>query len=254
LDIEILFNLANLFFHVARTFNIAPEILGAILIFLVLFSLVFVVYQCCNALLPLAKGIDWAAGHLGVTANWLVLLSCLLSAGNAFVRYAFTPIRDALRNESLSFLHPFLRSLEPAMRWYGDNANGFLEGQWYMFGGMVLLGAAYTLRVNEHVRVDLFYGSVSDRTRHWIDLYGGAFFLMPMCLILIWFTWPWFVQSWNGNEGSTNAGGLVRWPVKLLLPVGFAILAIQGFSEMVKRAAALRGFHHHEYAYEKPLQ
>ncbi|CAN7329035.1 TRAP transporter small permease subunit [Bosea sp. LjRoot90] len=175
--------------------------------------------------MPLARAIDRLGGSLGVIASWLVLLACLISAGNATIRYLFS-----------------------------SSSNAWLELQWYMFAGMVLLGSAYTLRVNEHVRVDLFYGIVSDRTRHWIDLVGGAVFLMPMCLVMIWFTWPWFVQSWTLNEASNNAGGLIRWPVILLLPVGFTLILLQGISEMIKRAAALRGFHQHEYAYEKPLQ
>ena len=179
----------------------------------------------CRQLMPLARIIDRFGGRLGVIASWLVLLACLVSAGNATIRYLFS---------------------------YSSNA--WLELQWYMFAGMVLLGSAYTLRVNEHVRVDLFYGMISDRARHWIDLLGGAVFLMPMCVVMIWFTWPWFVQSWVLNEASSNAGGLIRWPVILLLPVGFVLILLQGISEMIKRAAALRGFHQHEYAYEKPLQ
>lgn len=179
----------------------------------------------CRQLMPLARVIDKFSGWLGVVASWLVLLACLVSAGNATIRYLIS---------------------------YSSNA--WLELQWYMFAGMVLLGAAYTLRVNEHVRVDLIYGMVTDRTRNWIDLLGGAVFLTPMCLVMIWFTWPWFVQSWTLNEVSNNAGGLIRWPVILLLPVGFTLILLQGFAEMIKRAAALRGFHHHEYAYEKPLQ
>lgn len=186
---------------------------------------VAIAWYFCRQLMPLARLIDRLGGGLGVIASWLVLLACLVSAGNATIRYLFS---------------------------YSSNA--WLELQWYMFAGMVLLGSAYTLRVNEHVRVDLFYGSVSDRTRHWIDLLGGAVFLLPMCIVMIWFTWPWFVQSWTLNEASNNAGGLIRWPVILLLPVGFVLILLQGISEMIKRAAALRGFHQHEYAYEKPLQ
>lgn len=186
---------------------------------------VAIAWYFCRQLMPLARLIDRIGGGLGVIASWLVLLACLVSAGNATIRYLFS-----------------------------SSSNAWLELQWYMFAGIVLLGSAYTLRVNEHVRVDLFYGAVSDRTRHWIDLLGGAVFLLPMCIVMIWFTWPWFVQSWTLNEASNNAGGLIRWPVILLLPVGFALILLQGISEMIKRAAALRGFHQHEYAYEKPLQ
>ena len=112
----------------------------------------------------------------------------------------------------------------PSSRYlFSVSSNGWLEIQWYMFAGMVLLGAPYTLKMNEHVRVDLLYGMVSERTRIWIDILGGFLFLLPICVILIYFTWPWFVDSWHINEGSSNAGGLIRWPVKLLLPVGFAL-------------------------------
>ena len=186
---------------------------------------ILLIWVFCRPLLPLAKAVDGFGEWLGVIASWLVLLACLVSAGNAMVRYTIS---------------------------YSSNA--WLDLQCYMFAGMVLLGAAYTVKVNEHVRVDLIYGMVSDRTRHWIDLLGGGIFLIPMCLIMIWFTWPWFVQSWNLNEMSNNAGGLVRWPVILLLPVGFFLVLLQGISEMIKRAAALRGFYQHEHAYEKPLQ
>lgn len=176
-------------------------------------------------LLALSRGIDWFTQKLGVVANWLVLLACLISAGNAFSRYAFS-----------------------------ISSNSWLEIQWYMFAGMVLLGAPHVLRVNEHVRVDLVYGSVSDRARLWIDLLGAIFFLLPICILLVYFTWPWFLASYYGNEMSSNAGGLIRWPVKLLLPIGFGILAIQGLSEIIKMVAALRGQATLEYRYQAPLQ
>src|SRR5262249_43332988 len=123
-----------------------------------------------------------------------------------------------------------------------------------MFAGMVLLGAPYTLKMNEHVRVDLIYGMVSERTRIWIDIVGGFLFLLPICILLVYFTWPWFVESWRINEISTNAGGLLRWPVKLLLPVGFALMALQGISEIIKRVASLRHATDLEFKYEKPVQ
>ena len=149
----------------------------------------------------------------------------LISAGNAGSRYLFS-----------------------------ESSNGWLEIQWYMFAGMVLLGAPYTLKMNEHVRVDLVYGMVSERTRIWIDIIGGFLFLLPICIILTYFTWPWFVDSWKLNEASSNAGGLVRWPVKLLLPVGFCLMALQGVSEIIKRIAALEHVIDIEFKYEKPLQ
>ena len=143
-----------------------------------------------KSLLAISRGIDWFNTQFAVVANWLVLLAALISAGNAGSRYLFS-----------------------------ESSNGWLEIQWYMFAGMVLLGGPYTLKMNEHVRVDLFYGLASERTRIWIDIVGGLLFLLPICVILTYFTWPWFVESWTINEASSNAGGLVRWPVKLLLPV-----------------------------------
>jgi TRAP-type mannitol/chloroaromatic compound transport system permease small subunit len=181
-------------------------------------------------LLPLTRIIDRISQVAGIVAASLVLLSCLVSAGNAISRYAFSA-----------------------------SSNAWLEIQWYMFAGMVLLGAAETFRRNEHVRVDLLYGSVSHRTREWIDLLGGVVFLMPMCLIMIYFTWPVFVESWRLGEMSTNAGGLIRWPVQLVLPVGFGLLTLQGLSEIIKRGAALSGTALEregveEIEYQKPLQ
>lgn len=178
-----------------------------------------------RVLLAISRAIDWVNAQFAVVANWLVLWAALISAGNAASRYLFS-----------------------------ESSNGWLEIQWYMFAGMVLLGGPYTLKMNEHVRVDLVYGMVSERTRIWIDIIGGLFFLLPICLILTWFTWPWFVESWRLMEGSSNAGGLIRWPVKLLLPVGFCLMALQGFSEIVKRIAALEHVVDAEFKYEKPLQ
>lgn len=178
-----------------------------------------------NALLKLSSAIDAVNEKFGVIANWMVLFAALISAGNAASRYLFS-----------------------------ESSNGWLEIQWYMFGAMVLLGAPYTLKMNEHVRVDLVYGMVSERTRIWIDIVGGVLFLLPICLILTYFTWPWFVDSWKLNEASSNAGGLIRWPVKLLLPLGFALMALQGVSEIIKRVAALEHVIDIEFKYEKPLQ
>ena len=178
-----------------------------------------------RVLLAFSRGVDWFNSHLAVVANWLVLLAALISAGNAASRYLFS-----------------------------ESSNGWLEIQWYMFAGMVLLGAPYTLKMNEHVRVDLVFGMVSERTQIWIDIVGGILFLLPICVILIYFTWPWFVESWLINESSSNAGGLIRWPVKLLLPVGFCLMALQGVSEIIKRIAALEHVIDIEFKYEKPLQ
>jgi TRAP-type mannitol/chloroaromatic compound transport system permease small subunit len=176
-------------------------------------------------LLKASRVIDAVSEKFGIAANWLVLLACLISAGNATSRY----LLDA-------------------------SSNAWLEVQWYMFAGIVLLGGPYTLQRNGHVRVDLVYSSVSERTRIWIDILGGLVFLLPICTILVYFTWPWFLDSWRLHEGSQNAGGLLRWPVKLLLPLGFALMALQGISEIIKRIAALRGVQRTEFVYEKPLQ
>jgi TRAP-type mannitol/chloroaromatic compound transport system permease small subunit len=178
-----------------------------------------------DSLLKASRVIDAINDKFGVIAIYLVLICCVVSAGNAMSRH-------------------FL----------GLSSNAWLEIQWYMFAAMVLLGGPYTLKVNEHVRVDLIYASVSDRTRIWIDIIGGLFFLLPICLILVYFTWPFFVDSWRINEGSQNAGGLIRWPVKLLLPVGFALMALQGISEVIKRVAVISDRHRLHYRYEKPLQ
>jgi len=201
-----------------------------------------------NALLKFTRVVDAINDQFGIIANWLVLFACLVSAGNAAVRYGINGI--LMLSQESSYLH----GLATGIGWYGNNANAFLELQWYMFAGMVLLGGPYTLKVNEHVRVDLIYGMVSDRARSWIDILGCLFFLLPMCAILIYFTWPWFLESWRIGEQSNNAGGLLRWPVKLILPMGFSLMALQGISELIKQVAALRGQHRLAYAYEKPLQ
>ncbi len=178
-----------------------------------------------QALLALSRGIDRLSVFFGKIGEYLVLLCCLISAGNAMIRYAFN-----------------------------YSSNGWLEIQWYMFGFIVMMGAAYTLKVNEHVRVDLIYGSVSERARLWIDAIGIVLFLLPFATFAAWLSWPVFVTSWNQGEMSSNAGGLIRWPVKLVISAGFALLALQGVSELIKRIAALTGTIQIETAYEKPLK
>jgi len=178
-----------------------------------------------DPLLRLSRAIDWVNDQFGRIATWTVLIATLISAGNAVSRYMFSA-----------------------------SSNAWLEIQWYLFAAMVLLGAPYVLKINEHVRVDLFYSMMSERVRLWIDLLGGIFFLLPICIIMIYFTWPWFVESWRINESSMNAGGLVRWPVKLILPIGFALVALQGVSEIIKRIQALIEHRNLEFEYEKPLQ
>lgn len=200
-------------------------------------------------LLAISRGIDALNLRFGIIANYLVLFAALLSAANAAFRYGINGLIQLSRD------YHFLSGIQALVNWYGANSNAFLEGQWYMFAAMVMFGAAWTLKVNEHVRVDLFYGWVSDRARVWIDLLGGIFFLMPMCIVLMYFTWPWFIDAWHSGEVSTNAGGLVRWPVKLVLPIGFGLVALQGVSEIIKCIAVffVPGYKR-PHAYEKPLQ
>ncbi len=173
----------------------------------------------CSAVVD---AVNWCIGWIAAAC---IVLSCVISAGNASLRYTISV-----------------------------SSNAWLEYQWYLYAAAFLLGAAYTLKVNEHVRVDIIYASVGERGRIWIDLLGLVFFLLPVTIILAWMTWPFFVESWIRNEMSGNAGGLVRWPVKLIPPVGFALLTLQGLSELVKRIAALRGEYVIESKYEKPLQ
>lgn len=176
-------------------------------------------------LLALSGFIDRINEKFGVLAGWLVLSSCLISAGNAMFRYAF----------DLS-------------------SNGWLEVQWYMFAVLVMFGAAYTLKRNEHVRVDILYLNLSERGKLWVDILGGVFFLMPTCIMLGLLSWPFFMQSYLIGEDSGNAGGLLRWPIKIVLPAGFFMLALQGISEIVKRVAALQGFVQIDATYERPTQ
>jgi TRAP-type mannitol/chloroaromatic compound transport system permease small subunit len=178
-------------------------------------------------LLSFSTAIDTINEKIGVVCNWLVLLACLVSGGNAMVRYA-----------------------------YDQSSNAWLEVQWYMFAVIVMFGAAYTLKRNEHVRVDLFYMTLSRRGQLWIDILGTIFFLLPTCTILAWLSWPFFEQAYAVNEHSSNAGGLLRWPIKLVLPVGFCMVALQGLSELIKRVAFLNDYpvESLEAHYERPQQ
>jgi TRAP-type mannitol/chloroaromatic compound transport system permease small subunit len=178
-----------------------------------------------NALLAFSRGIDTLNQRLSYLADWSVLLACVISAGNAMVRYAF----------DLS-------------------SNAWVEIQWYLFSSVVLLGASYTLRKNEHVRVDIFYMTLSERGKEWLDLIGTVLFLLPTMTLLAYFSWPLFKNAWSIQEISGNAGGLLRWPVLLLLPLGFGLVALQGISEIIKRAAALHSDVRFETHYERPVQ
>ena len=197
--------------------------------------------------LRITRVIDEISRWVGLAAVWLVLFSALVSAFNAIFRYSVGAMISLERN--------FGGGVFGGMVWiYTHYSNVLSESVWYMFGGMVMLGGAWTLKMNEHVRVDLVYGAVSERTRTWIDLLGGLFFLMPLCILLIYFTWPWFVQAWVQNIYSNAAGGLPRWPVRLMLPVGFAVLMLQGIAEIIKCVLALTTNYVREFAYEKPAQ
>jgi len=204
-------------------------------------------------LLKFSSLVDWINERLGRLANICVLLACLVSAANAMIRYAFD-----------------------------ISSNAWLELQWYMFAVIVMLGASYTLKRNEHVRVDVIYMGLSDRNKLLVDIFGCILFLLPACFLMSWLAWPFFMQSiegyprlkadtqgfghWlgamlgflfgtnGGAEMSSNAGGLIRWPVKLLLPLGFVLIAFQGLSEIIKRIAALQGLIQVDAKYERPEQ
>jgi TRAP-type mannitol/chloroaromatic compound transport system permease small subunit len=178
-----------------------------------------------RSLLAFSRAVDGLNDQFGRVANWLVLVACLVSASNATVRYLFS-----------------------------YSSNGWLEIQWYMFGALVFFGASHTLRMNGHVRVDVVYTSVSDRTRLWIDAIGFTAFLLPVTIYLTTLAVPFFLQSFRSGEYSSNAGGLILWPIKLVIPLGFALLTLQGFSELIKRIAALQGVVTIDTHYEKPLQ
>ena len=182
--------------------------------------------MCVEGLLRLSRAIDSVNDQFGEIANWLVLLACLISAGNAASRYMFSA-----------------------------SSNAWLEVQWYMFAGMVLLGGPYTLKVNEHVRVDLVYSAVL-RARAHLDRHPRRPALPAADLRDPRSTSPGRGSSNPGAsmKRSSNAGGLIRWPVKLLLPLGFALMALQGISELIKRIEALIHHHRLQFEYEKPLQ
>lgn len=178
-----------------------------------------------KALLPVAHGIDKFTDAFGWIAEWALLLSCFISAGNALVRYGFN-----------------------------IGSNSWLEIQWYLFGAAVMFGASQVLRLNEHVRVDLGYARYSTHGKVYVDLFGLVVFMLPVLAAMLYFSWPWFLLKWQTGEMSQSAGGLIRWPVALTLPVGFALLALQTASEIIKRVAWLRHEYEMDTHYERPLQ
>jgi TRAP-type mannitol/chloroaromatic compound transport system permease small subunit len=165
-----------------------------------------------QALLRFSRGIDWLNERVGRTVIWLVLVAVLISAGNAIIRKAFD-----------------------------TSSNAWLEVQWYLFSAIFLLASGYTLLRNEHVRIDVLLHRLSKRTQIKVDIFGLVCFLLPAALLLVWLSWPLFTRALASGEMSENAGGLIRWPVYLLVPAGFSLLTLQGVSELIKRFAFLQG-------------
>ena len=165
-----------------------------------------------DSLLRLARAIDRLNALIGRAVAWLGLAAVLICAATATARYALN---------------------------IGSNA--WLEIQWYLNAAVFLLVAAYTLRRQEHVRIDVIFGRLSPRAQAWVDILGGIFMLLPAAVIIGWYSWPSLVNSWGIQEYSSDPGGLIRWPVRLLIPVSFALLALQGISEIVKRIGFLKG-------------
>ena len=163
-------------------------------------------------LLKISKAIDWLNSMVGRYVIWLILASTVISGVNAAVRKAFNM-----------------------------SSNAYLEVQWYLFAASFLLAAGYTLLNGEHVRIDVIAGRLSKRAQIWIDVFGFAVFLTPLCLAILWFSIPFFLKGFHSGEMSNNAGGLIRWPVFLMMPLGFALLLLQCWSELIKRVAFLMG-------------
>lgn len=178
-----------------------------------------------STLLKLALGMDWISGRLSKVATWTVLAAALISAGNAFIRYGL----------DLS-------------------SNAWLEIQWYLFAATVMLGAPFVLMLNEHVRVDIVYGKLRGNKQVYVDIAGLLIFLLPAMALIAYFSWPLFMRAFVSGEMSGNAGGLIRWPAILLMPVGFVLMFLQGLAEIVKRVAYLRGIYQMNTHYEKPVQ
>jgi len=176
-------------------------------------------------LLTVARLIDRLTDFFAGFAKWSVLMCSFISAANAVVRYTI-----------------------------GYSSNAWLEIQWYLFAACVMLGAAQVLRVNEHVRVDVIYGTLKSRSRVFIDLFGLTFFLMPAMLLFTYLSWPLFVSMLVSQEMSGNSGGLIRWPAMMLLPLGFSLMVLQGLAEIIKRVGWLTHRYEMDLHYERPLQ
>lgn len=165
-----------------------------------------------QTLLKISNVIDAINNRVGQIIKWFILAAVIVSTANAIIRKVF--------NES---------------------SNAWLELQWYLFGAVFMLGAAYTFLKNEHIRIDIVTGNFRQRTRDWIDVFGHIFFLIPFAWIMIYHGWPFFMRSFEIGESSMNAGGLIVWPAKILLPAGFVLLLAQAISELIKRIAIIRG-------------
>ena len=178
-----------------------------------------------NVLIKIALGMDWVSEKFGVAAAWAVLLAAVISAGNAFVRYGID--------------------------W---SSNSLIEIQWYLFAYMVMAGAPLVLKLNEHVRVDLIYGKLKGNSPVYVDLFGLVVFLLPVITLLTILSWTYFWNTFVSGEMSQNAGGLIRWPAVLAMPLGFGLVLLQGLAEIIKRVAYLQGKYAMSTHYEKPLQ
>jgi TRAP-type mannitol/chloroaromatic compound transport system permease small subunit len=165
-----------------------------------------------KGLLSLSALIDRVNEIIGKAMGAAILAAVLISAGNAVIRKAFNM-----------------------------SSNSWLELQWYLFGAAFMLAAAYTLKQNEHIRIDILYGAFSRRTQHWIDLLGHIFFLMPFVLLMSFMLVPYAWRAYVNGDISTNSGGLVIWPARALLALGFILLSFQGVSEIIKKIAVMRG-------------
>ncbi|WP_395540434.1 TRAP transporter small permease subunit [Neotabrizicola sp. sgz301269] len=164
-------------------------------------------------LLALSRLIDRINTIIGKAVMWLILASIIISAGNAIVR---------------KFAPQF-------------SSNAWLEAQWYLFGAAFMGAAAYTLAQNEHIRIDIFYGTRTRRTQHWIDLFGHLVFLLPFVVLMTWMLVPYTLQAYRIGQVSTNAGGLIIWPARAVLAAGFFLLVLQGISEVIKKIAVMQG-------------
>jgi TRAP-type mannitol/chloroaromatic compound transport system permease small subunit len=165
-----------------------------------------------RSLLGLSRSIDALNERVGRLVFWLILIMVLISAGNAVSRYALSMA-----------------------------SNAWLELQWYLFSAVFLFCAGYTLLHNEHIRIDIIASLWPRRVQVWIDIFGTVFFLLPMSLYIMWSSWEPFMNAWTSGEVSGSAGGLIRWPARLMIPVGFFLLSLQGVSELIKRIAFLKG-------------